>query len=157
MAYWTTQLARADALILGRVTYQMMESVWRRPADGGWPDWMADWQVPFAETIDRAEKIVVSRTLSSPDWNARLLESDVGQAIQRLKEESDGSLWVGGVTLPTTLADLRLIDEFEFLVHPVVVGHGPSLLAGLRERIQLELVARRAFRSGVVAMRFRPR
>ncbi|HMG45000.1 MAG TPA: hypothetical protein VK611_26945, partial [Acidimicrobiales bacterium] len=65
-------------------------------------------------------------------------------------------LWVGGVTLPLALADLGLIDEYEFLVQPVLAGHGPTLLAGLRERIQLELVDRREFRSGAVALRYRP-
>ncbi|MBK9474680.1 MAG: dihydrofolate reductase family protein [Tetrasphaera sp.] len=157
MAYWTAEMARADCLIFGRLTYQMMESVWRRPADGRWPDGMVDWQLPFAEAIDQAQKMVVSRTLSAVDWNAGLIEGDVAQAIQRLKGEPGGSLWVGGVMLPTTLADLGLIDEYEFVVQPVLAGRGPTLLAGLRERIDLELVYRREFRSGAVAMRFRPR
>ncbi len=157
MAYWTAEMAHADALILGRVTYQMMESAWRRPADGGWPDGMVDWQLPFAQAIDQAEKIVVSRTLRSVDWNATLLEGDLAEAIQRLKDAPGGSLWVGGVTLPTALAGLGLIDEYEFLVQPVLAGHGPTLLAGLPGRIQLELVHRREFRSGAVAMRYRPR
>ena len=61
--YWATQLERADALLLGRVTYGMMEEAWRRPATGTWPDWMADWMIPFAETIDTAKKHVVSSTL----------------------------------------------------------------------------------------------
>src|SRR5438874_2376268 len=65
-------------------------------------------------------------------------------------------LFVGGVTLPLALADLGLIDEYEFLVQPVLAGHGPTLLAGLRERIQLELVDRHEFRSGAVALRYRP-
>ena len=64
--------------------------------------------------------------------------------------------WVGGVTLPLALADRGLIDEYEFVVQPVLAGHGPTLLAGLRERIQLELVDRHEFRSGAVALRYRP-
>ncbi len=75
--------------------------------------------------------------------------------MQRLKEESGDLLWVGGVTLPLALADLGLIDEYEFLVQPVLAGHGPTLLAGLRERIQLKLVDRHEFGSGVVALRYR--
>ncbi len=157
MAYWTDEMAHADTLIFGRVTYQMMESAWRRPAHGGWPEWMADWQRPFAEAIDQAQKIVVSATLAAVDWNATLLTGDVAHAIQGLKEESGGDLWVGGVSLPTTLAGLGLIDEYEFLVQPVLAGRGPTLLGGLCERIPLELVHRREFRSGAVAMRFRPR
>ena len=156
MRYWTAEMERADALLFGRVTYEMMQSAWRKPATDGWPDWMDEGQLPFAEAIDRAKKYVVSSTLSGVDWNAELLRGDVGPAVQRLKQESGGGLWVGGVTLPLALADLGLIDEYEFLVQPVLAGHGPTLLAGLHERIQLELVDRHEFHSGAVALRYRP-
>jgi len=156
MRYWTAEMERADALLYGRVTYEMMQSAWRRPASGTWPDWMSEWEIPFAEAIDRAKKYVVSSTLSEVDWNAELVRGDVGQTVQQLKEESGEGLWVGGVTLPRALADLGLIDEYEFVVQPILAGHGPTLLAGLRERIQLELVERHEFRSGAVAQRFRP-
>jgi dihydrofolate reductase len=156
MAFWTAQLERADALLFGRVTYEMMQAAWRKPATGAWPDWVGEWQLPFAEAIDRAEKHVVSSTLGEVDWNAQLLRGDLEQAVQRLKDEPGGGLWVGGVTLPLALADLGLIDEYEFLVQPVLAGHGPTLLSGLRERIQLELVDRTEFASGAVAMRYRP-
>jgi dihydrofolate reductase len=157
MRYWTAQLERADALLFGRVTYEMMESAWRKPATGTWPDWMDEWQIPFAETIDRANKYVVSSTLSRVDWNAELVRDDLGHAVQRLKQEPGDGLWVGGGTLPLALADLGLIDEYEFLVQPVLAGHGPTLLAGLRERIQLELVDRHEFQSGAVACGTGPR
>src|SRR5690606_9340400 len=104
---------------------------------------------------DRAKKYVVSTTLSGVDWNADLVRGDVGQAVRQLKEEPGEGLFVGGVTLPLALADLGLIDEYEFLVQPVLAGHGPSLLGGLRERIDLELVNRHVVGLGVVAMRFR--
>ncbi|KUG56630.1 deaminase [Kocuria rosea subsp. polaris] len=156
MRYWTTEMERVDALLFGRVTYEMMQSAWRRPPTGTWPDWMDEWEIPFAEAIDRAKKYVVSSTLSEVDWNAELVRGDVGPAVQRLKQESGEGLWVGGVTLPTALVDLGLIDEYEFVVQPVLAGHGPTLLAGLRERIQLELVDRHEFRSGAVAQRYRP-
>jgi dihydrofolate reductase len=84
------------------------------------------------------------------------VRGDLGQAVQRLKEEPGEGLSVGGVTLPLALADLGLIDEYVFVVQPVLAGHGPMLLAGLRERIRLELVDRHEFRSGAVAMRYRP-
>ena len=157
MRYWTAAMERADALLFGRVTYEMMESAWRQPATGTWPEWMGEWEIPFAETIDRAKKYVVSSTLSGVDWNAELVRGDLGQAVQRLKQEPGEGLFVGGVTLPLALADLGLIDEYEFLVQPVLAGHGPTLLAGLRERIQLELVDRHEFRSGAVALRYEPR
>ncbi|MET3806068.1 dihydrofolate reductase [Nakamurella sp. UYEF19] len=130
--------------------------MWQKPATGEWPAWMDGSQIPFAETIDRAKKYVVSSTLGGVDWNAELVRGDLGQAVQRLKQESGEGLWVGGVTLPLALADLGLIDEYEFVVQPVLAGHGPTLLAGLRERIQPELVDRREFRSGAVALRYRP-
>ena len=116
---------------------------------------MGEWQIPFAETIDRAKKYVVSSTLGEVDWNAELVGGGLAQTVQRLKEEPGVGLWVGGVTLPLALADLGLIDEYEFLVQPVLAGKGPTLLAGLRERIQLELVDRHEFRSGAVALRYR--
>ena len=156
MRYWTTEMQRADALVFGRVTYEMMESAWRRPATGGWPDWMGEWEIPFAEAIDQAKKYVVSSTLREVDWNAELVRGDVGQAVQRLKQEPGEGLWMGGVTLPLALADLGLIDEYEFVVQPVLAGHGPTLLAGLGERIQLELVDRQELGSGAVAVRYRP-
>ena len=84
----------------GRVTYEMMESAWRRPATGTWPDWMDEWEVPFAETIDRTKKYVVSSTLSGVDWNAELVRGDLGQAVQRLKQEPGEGLFVGGVRSP---------------------------------------------------------
>jgi dihydrofolate reductase len=98
----------------------------------------------------------VSSTLSAVDWNAELLGGDLAQAVQQLKQEPGEGLFVGGVTLPLALADLGLIDEYAFLVHPVLAGHGPTVLAGLRERIRLELVERHEFRSGTLALRYRP-
>lgn len=156
MRFWTDEMGRADALLFGRVTYEMMQAAWRRPAHGAWPTWMDEGQVRFAEVIDAAKKHVVSSTLGEPEWNAELVRGDLGQAVRRLKQEPGQGLWVGGVTLPLALAEQGLIDEYEFLVHPVVAGHGPTLLAGLRERIQLELVGRDEFRSGVVRLRYRP-
>ena len=157
MRYWAAQLEQADALLFGRVTYEMMESAWRRPPTGTWPDWMGAREIPFAEAMDRTKKYVVSSTLSEVDWNAELVRGDLGQAVRRLKQEPGEGLFVGGVTLPLALADLGLIDEYAFLVQPVLAGHGPTLLAGLRERIELELVDRQEFRSGVAALRYRPK
>jgi dihydrofolate reductase len=156
MRWWTAELERADALVFGRVTYEMMESAWRKPASGTWPDRMSAWQVPFAEVIDRAPKHVVSGTVDAVDWNAELLRGDVGEAVRRLKEASGRGLFVGGVTLPFALADLGLIDEYAFVVQPLVAGHGPRLLDGLSERVRLELVDRQDLASGATALRYRP-
>ena len=154
--HFADELERVDAMLLGRVTYEMMEAAWRQTATGTWPDWMADWMVPFAQTIDRAQKYVVSGTLDRVDWNAELLQGDLATAVRQLKQEPGTGLSVGGVTLPLTLADLGLIDEYEFVVHPIVAGHGPTLFAGLNERLELKLVGRQEFRSGAVALRYQP-
>ncbi len=147
-------IARADALLFGRVTYELMESAWRPPAQAGArPDWME----PFAETINAAKKYVVSSTLEQPDWNAELVRGDLGEAVRRLKEEPGNGLFVGGVTLPLALTELGLIDEYELVVHPRLAGHGPALFAGLSEQVDLELVGRKEFGSGAVAMRYEPR
>jgi dihydrofolate reductase len=157
--YWAETLAQADALLFGRVTYELMEAAWRPPARTGVrPEWMAEWMEPFARTIDAAKKYVVSSTLDRVDWNAQLVRGDqLGQAVQELKRESGQGLFVGGVTLPLALAELGLIDEYEFVVHPRLAGHGPTLFAGLSQHVDLQLVSRREFGSGAVAMRYVPR
>ena len=113
--------------------------------------------MPFARTIDAAKKYVVSSTLERVDWNAELVRGDLGQAVQQFKRESGKGLFVGGVKLPQALAELGLIDEYEFVVHPRVAGHGPTLFAGLSKRVDLKLVSRLEFGSGAVAMRYEPR
>ena len=147
-------LENADALLFGRVTYEMMETAWRGPAPAGArPDWMES----FARTIDAAKKYVVSSTLSWVDWNAELVRGDLAETVQQLKREPGKGIFVGGVKLPLALAELGLIDEYEFVVHPRLVGHGPTLFAGLTKLVDLKLVSRVEFGSGAVAMRYEPR
>src|SRR6186713_761796 len=147
-------LNRADALLFGRVTYQMMEAAFRSPPRAGArPDWME----PFARTIDAAKKYIVSSTLARVDWNAELVRGDLGKAVQQLKQESGKGLLLGGVKLPLALAELGLIDEYEFVVHPRLAGHGPTLFAGLSKPLDLKLVSRLELGSGAVAMRYEPR
>src|SRR5437016_558373 len=150
----TENLNQADALLFGRVTYEMMEAAWRSP---GQPGAMPDWTEPFARTIDAARKYVVSSTLERVDWNAELVRGDLGKAVQQLKREPGKGLFVGGVKLPLALAELGLIDEYEFVVQPRLAGHGPTLFAGLSKRIDLKLVSRLEFGSGAVAMRYERR
>ena len=150
----TENLDRADALLLGRVTYEMMEAAWRSPARAGA---RSDWTESFARTIDEAKKYVVSSTLDRVDWNAELVRGDLRKAIQQLKRESGKGLLVGGVKLPQALAELGLIDEYEFVVHPRLVGHGPTLFAGLSKPVDLKLASRLEFGSGAVAMQYEPR
>jgi dihydrofolate reductase len=146
-------LNQADALLFGRVTYEMMEAAFRPPGPSGpRPDWME----PFAHAIDGAKKYVVSRTLTQVDWNAELVRGDLATAIQQLKREPGKGLLLGGVRLPQALAELGLIDEYEFVVQPRLAGHGPTLFAGLSRHIDLRLVSRLEFASGAVAMRYEP-
>ncbi|MCB0174682.1 MAG: dihydrofolate reductase family protein [Anaerolineae bacterium] len=111
-------LNRADALLFGRVTYEMMEAAFRPAWTGEMPGWME----PFRRTIDAAKKYVVSSTLDRVDWNAELVRGDLGTAVQQLKRESGKGLFVGGVKLPLALAELGLIDEYEFVVQPTLAG-----------------------------------
>lgn len=147
-------LKRADALVFGRVTYELMESAWRPSAGPGErPEWMEE----FAETINSQKKYVVSSTLEQVDWNAELLHGDLGDAVSQLKSGSRTGLFVGGVTLPLALTELGLIDEYEFVVHPRITGVGPKLFAGLSEYVDLRPVSRLEFASGAVATRYEPR
>jgi dihydrofolate reductase len=145
-------IERADALLFGRVTYEMMEAGWRWPAPER-PEWME----PFAKVIDAAKKYVVSSTLDHVDWNSELLRGDLETQVRRLKAEPGKGLMTGGVKLPHALAEMGLIDQYEFVVHPRVVGHGPTLFAGISKYVDLKLVSRVEFASGAVAMRYVPR
>ena len=136
------------------MTYEMMEAAFRPSAQ---TEARPDWTEPFARTIDAAKKYVVSSTLERVDWNAELLSGDLGKAVQQLKRESGKGLLVGGVKLPLALAELGLIDEYEFVVQPRLAGHGPTLFAGLSKYVDLKLVSRLELRSGAVAMRYEPK
>jgi dihydrofolate reductase len=151
-------LVQADGILFGRVTYEMMETAWRAPAQTGVrPDWMESWMLPFARTIDAARKFVVSGTLDRVDWNAELVRGDLATAVKQLKRASGKGLFVAGVKLAQALAELGLIDEFEFIVHPRLAGHGPTLFAGLSKHVDLKLVSRQEFKSGAVVLRYEPR
>ena len=145
---------QADALLFGRVMYEMMESAWRPAAPTGA---RPHWTEPFARTINATKKCVVSSTLERVDWNAELVRGDLAEAVQRLKREPGKGLFVAGVKLPLALTELGLIDEYEFVVHPRLAGHGPTLFAGLSRIVELTLVSRQELGSGIVAMRYEAR
>jgi dihydrofolate reductase len=147
-------IEQVDALLFGRVTYGLMEAGWRSPVPAGTrPDWME----AFARTIDAKKKYVVSSALEGVDWNAELVRGDLEKAVQQLKQEPGNGLLTGGVMLPMALAELGLIDEYDFVVQPRLAGHGPSLFAGLSKYVDLKLVSRVEFPSGAVAMRYEPK
>ena len=156
--YHAENLAKADALLFGRVTYEMMEEAWRQPARTGVrPDWMEPWMMSFARTIDAAKKYVVSSTLDQVDWNAEFVSGDLREAVQQLKREPGKGLFVAGVKIALALTELGLIDEYEFMVHPRLAGHGPTLFAGLSKHVDLKLVDQLEFGSGAVVLRYEPR
>jgi dihydrofolate reductase len=151
----TAALAKADGLLFGRVTYQLMESGWRAMARTGEGP---AWAVEFARTIDTIKKYVFSTTLERLEWrNAELVRGGLANAVARLKEPDGNGLLVGGLKLALALARLGLIDEYELLVQPIVAGRGPTLFQGLPERLDLRLVDTQRFGSGVVVLRYVPR
>lgn len=145
----THTVGEPDALIFGRTTYELME-FWRDPGDV--PQWMS----PFADAINPAKKYLVSSTRETDEWNTEMLRGDVVEAVRELKQQPGGHLLVGGVQLPLALARAGLIDEYEFVVYPTLVGHGPYLFGGLTRAIPLRLVGTTEFRSGTVARRYVP-
>lgn len=147
----TDNLDRVDGLVFGRVTYELMEAGFRAEAESGTST------DPFVAAVHAARKHVVSRTLEHVDWNAELVRGDLAEAVTRLKQQPGTGLLLGGVELPLSLAALGLVDEYELVVHPVVVGRGPTLLAGLPAALDLRLVDREELGNGVVAQRYEPR
>ena len=145
----TRVISEPDALIFGRTTYELME-FWRDPGE------IADWMVPFRDAIAEKKKYLVSGTREMREWNTENLHGDPVEAVRELKEQPGGTLLVGGVQLPTALAAAGLIDEYEFVTYPVVVGRGPTVLAGLHETLKLTLIGTTEFASGVVARRYVP-
>lgn len=143
-------IASCDALLFGRVTYGMMKDAWRLPAS--WP--MPEWMLPFAKTIDAAKKYVVSSTLKEVDWNAELVRGDLATFVQQLKQQPGKGIGVGGVQLAMALTELGLIDEYQIVVHPRIVGRGPTLFAGLSRMVDLRLTGQETFASGAMALRY---
>ncbi|HEY0975837.1 MAG TPA: dihydrofolate reductase family protein [Flavobacteriales bacterium] len=144
-------IAEADALLFGRVTYEMMEAAWRLPVSDAMPEWTR----PFAQAIDAAKKFVVSNTLKQVDWNAELVTGDLEAFVQQLKQQPGNGIAVGGVQLAMALTEMGLIDEYEFVIHPRIAGHGPTLFAGLSKLVDLQLIGRKEFSSGAVALQYR--
>lgn len=136
-------LERADSLLLGREMYELME-FWRDP-----PADLPDWMRPFAATMDRAHKYLVSSTREPDGWNTEALPGDPVDAVRALKQQPGAGLYVGGLTLARTLAAADLLDEVELVVHPRVAGHGPYLFEGLAAPLDLDLVDVTRFNSGI--------
>jgi len=152
--YFTDLLREIDLLVFGRITYQLMVPFWPEVAKN---QSMTKASNEFAQTFDSLNKIVFSRSLdSAEDKNTRIVRTNLHDEILKLKQEEGKNILVGGVSIPSQLIELGLVDEYRFVVGPIVVGEGRRLLEGvsLQERFQLKLVESKIFESGCVALRY---
>ena len=152
--YFTDLLREVDLGVFGRITYQLMVPYWPDIAKS---QSKTKAENEFAQAFDSINKIVFSRSLeSAEDKNTRIVRSNLQDEIVRLKHEQGKNILVGGVSIPSQLIELGLVDEFRFVVQPIVAGEGRRLLEGvsLPERLQLKLVESKIFKSGCVALRY---
>ena len=152
--YFTDLLREVDLGVFGRITYQLMVPFWPEVARTQSMDKASN---EFAKAFDSINKIVFSRTLdSAEDKNTRIVRTNLHDEILKLKQEKGKNILVGGVSIPSQLIELGLVDEYRFVITPIVAGEGRRLLEGvsLRERLQLKIVESKIFESGCVALRY---
>ena len=152
--YFTDLLREVDLLVFGRITYELMVPFWPEVAKS---QSMTKASNEFALAFDSINKIVFSRTLeSAEDKKTRIVRTNLQDEILKLKQEEGKNILVGGVSIPSQLIELGLVDEYRFVVSPIVAGEGRRLLEGvsLRERLQLKFVESKIFKSGCVALRY---
>ena len=154
LEYFTQLTREVDLQVLGRKTYELMVPYWpdvlKNPSET-----RADTE--FARAFCSTNKVVFSRTLdSAEDKNTRIVRTDLRKEMLKLKQETGKDILVGGVDIPSQLIELGLIDEFRFVVGPIVAGEGRRLFEGvsLPERLRLKLVESKTFKSGSVALRY---
>ena len=150
-AYVTHLIRNAGTFLYGRITYQLMVPYWPDVAKEDPSD-------EFAQAFDAVEKIIVfSKSLDSPEGGkTRIVRTNLQDEILKLKQEQGKNILAGGVAIPSQLIELGLVDEYHFVVQPIIAGEGRRLLEGvpLRERLQLKLVESKTFKSGCVALRY---
>jgi len=152
--YFTQLMRDVDLLVFGRKTYQLMVPFWPEVAKN---QSMTKASNEFARAFDSIKKIVFSRSLdSAEDKNTRIVLTNLRDEIIKLKQEQGENILVGGVSVPSQLIELGLVDEYRFVVSPIVAGEGRRLLedVSLRERFHLKLVESKIFKSGCVALRY---
>jgi dihydrofolate reductase len=153
LEYSTHLLRDADLIVFGRKTYQLMVPYWPDIAKNR-SDTKAD--IDFADTFCSIDKIVFSRSLDSAEGNTRIVRTNLQDEILKLKQEQGKNILVGGVDIPSQLIELGLVDEFRFVVHPIIAGQGKRLMEGisLQEKLQLKLVESNISKSGAVGLRY---
>jgi dihydrofolate reductase len=155
LEYYTHLIRDVDLLVFGRKTYQLMVPYW--------PDIAKNHsgtraEIEFARTFDSISKVVFSQSLDSAEGkNTRIVRTRLQDEILKLKEEPGRNILVGGVAIPSQLIEFGLVDEYRFVVQPIVAGEGRRLLEGvsLQEKLQLKLVESKSFQSGCVALRYK--
>ena len=153
MDFWTNLLRNASVLGYGRITYQLMVPYWPDVAKN--PSEQTKTSVDFARAFDSVEKLVFSKSLTKvEDKNSRLVRTSPEDEIRKLKQQPGKNILLGGVALPSYLVDRGLVDEFLFVVAPVIVGEGRRLLEGIQQQQKLTLVDSKTFKSGSVALRY---
>jgi dihydrofolate reductase len=156
LEFFTHLTREADTFLYGRKTYQLMVPYWPDVAKNRSGQTKADYE--FAQAFDAVHKIIVfSKSLDGPEGKkTRIVRTDLHDEILKLKQEPGKNILTGGVTIPSQLAELGLIDEYYFVVHPIVVGEGRRLFEGvsLPEKLQVKLVESKIFKSGCVALRY---
>jgi dihydrofolate reductase len=155
LRYWTRVMDAAGAMLFGRRTYELMEDAWPRvardpkatPSNRNW-----------AKKLEAKPKYVVSTTRRDFSWNnTHHVEGDLARAVKALKKATPRGLLVGSPKLSAALQRLDLVDEYRFVVHPVVAGHGPFLFSGLQPSLRLKFVTATRLKSGIVALHYRRR
>lgn len=152
--YFTYLMRNVDLLVFGRKTYQLMVPFWPDVAKN---QSMTKAQNEFAQAFDSINKIVFSQSLTSTeDKNTRIVRTEPRDEILRLKQEPGKNILIGGVSIPSQLIELGLIDEYYLIVQPIIAGEGRRLLEGvsLQERLQLKLVESKIFKSGCAALHY---
>jgi dihydrofolate reductase len=151
--YFTQVMQDVDLLVFGRKTYQLMIPFWPDVAKNHSQTKAMN---EFAQTFDPINKIVFSRSLDSAEGNTRIVRTKLQEEILKLKQAQGKNILIGGVSIPSQLIELGLVDEYRFVVHPIVAGEGRRLLEGisLPERLQLKFVESKIFKSGCVALRY---
>ena len=152
--YFTDLMREADLQVFGRKTYELMVPFWPEVAKS---QSMTKASNEFARAFDSVKKVVFSRSLdSAEDRNTRIVRTNLGAEIAKLKQEQGKSILVGGVSVPSQLIELGVVDEYRFVVCPIIAGAGRRLLDGvcLPERLQLKLVESKIFKSGCIAVRY---
>ena len=153
--YATNLLEDADDVLFGRVTYKLFESYWPSVASSGSG---TNTEVDFARKLDSKRKYVVSSTLGKLEWrNSFLIKGDLAYEVTKLKHDNGKALVMfGSPGLAAALARLGLIDEYHFLVQPIIAGRGPTLFQGIGQRLDLKMIGTKSFISGVTMLRYTP-